>query len=365
MLSRVAESMFWMSRYMERAENTARFLDVHFQLLLDLNKITLMDPAISFWEPLVLIASDWQHFHQFSDRYDAEPVTEFLVFNRDNPNSIASCIAMARENARSIIESISSEMWEQINGMYHSLQKKNVKLIRSDTRSIASGGDPYSLFGEIKKGSHLFQGITDCTLSRSEGWEFIQIGKYLERADNTGRLIDVKYHSLRHQAGLHYGSVDVIEWMAVLRSCCALEAFRRAYHSKIEPDTILHYLMLDRDFPRSVYFCIAAAEEALWRISGSTRHKHLNGADQEAGRLLGDLSWASVDDFYRRGLREYMSELKRRLAHLGEQIHQTYFAYNAPLEGYENVPSLPFMGLSGGHALWSQAQQQQQQSRQG
>jgi len=354
--------MFWMSRYIERAENTARFLDVHFQLLLDLNKIALVDPAVSFWEPLVLIASDWEHFPRYASRYDAESVTEFLVLNRENPNSIASCIAMARENARSIIESISSEMWEQVNSLFHSLQSKTAKSLRSDSRSILSRGDPYSLFREIKEASHLFQGITDCTLSRTEGWDFIQIGKYLERADNTCRLIDVKYHSLRHQAGLHYGSVDVIEWMAVLKSCCALEAFRRVYHSKIEPDTILHYLMLDREFPRSVYFCVAAMEEALWRISGSTRHKHVNTADQEVGRLLADLSLATVEDFYGRGLRDYMSQLKRRLAHLGEQIHQLYFAYHAPTaEYYETALSLPFMGLAGGHALWSQAAQQQQQ----
>lgn len=361
MLSRVAESMFWMSRYMERAENTARFLDVHFQLLLDLNKITLVDPAVSFWEPLVLMASDWEHFRNFSDRYDAESVTEFLVFNRENPNSIASCIAMARENARSIIESISSEMWEQVNSLYHGLQRKSPKSIRAEVQSIASGNDPFSLFSEIKKGSHLFQGITDCTLSRNEGWDFVQAAKYLERADNTCRLVDVKFHSLRRQVGLSYGSVDVIQWMAVLKSCCALEAFRRTYHSKIEPDTILHFLMLDRDFPRSVYFSIASIEDALWQISGSTRHKHLNLADQEVDRLVAELSGASVDDFYGKGLRDYMSQLKRQLAHLGGQIHQTYFAYHAPkAEEREAGPPLPFIALSGGHALWSQAEQQQQ-----
>lgn len=350
---------------MERAENTARFLDVHFQLLLDLNKIALVDPAVNFWEPLVMMASDWQHFSQVADRFDAETVTEFLVFNRTNPNSIASCVAMARENARSIIESISSEMWEQVNGLYHSLQHKTLKSIRAEVHSIATGSDPYSLFGEIKRGSHLFQGITDCTLSRNEGWEFVQAGKYLERSDNTVRLVDVKFHTLRRQVGLTYGSVDVIQWMAVLKSCCALEAFRRVYHSKIEPDTILHFLMLDRDFPRSVYFSIAAIEEALWRISGSTRHKPLNKADQEVDSLVSELSNASVDDFYGRGLRDYMSQIKRKLAHLGGQIHETYFAYHAPRAEQQNTqPSLPFMALTGGHALWSQADQQQQQQQQ-
>jgi uncharacterized alpha-E superfamily protein len=172
----------------------------------------------------------------------------------------------------------------------------------------------------------------------------------------------VKFHTLRRQVGLHYGSVDVIQWMAVLKSCCALEAFRRVYHSKIEPDTILHFLMLDRDFPRSVYFSVATTEDALWRISGSTRHKQLNKADQEVDGLVSELSCATVDDFYGRGLRDYMSQVKRRLAHIGGQVHESYFAYHAPkAEQADTRPPLPFMALAGGHALWSQAEQQQQQ----
>src|SRR4051794_1222524 len=186
MLSRVAEAMFWMSRYIERAENTARLLDVNYHLLLDLNRRG-DDDAPNYWESLVQVARDVPRFHKAYDHYSSRTVTDFLVFNRDNPNSIFSCINAARENARSIIESISSEMWEQINNLYHYLQRADPELALTES---------YNYYGAIKNGSHLFQGITDGTLSHSEGWYFVQAGRYLERADNTARLIDVKFRLL-------------------------------------------------------------------------------------------------------------------------------------------------------------------------
>lgn len=157
MLSRVAESMFWMSRYIERAENTARFLDVNFHLLLDLNQITQVDNR-RYWEALIMATSDEARYNKLYDRYTADTVTDFLVFNRNNPNSILSCINLARENARSIIESISSEMWEQINDLHHFLLRATPQQVK---------GDPYNFYKVIKTGSQTFQGITDCTMSRN------------------------------------------------------------------------------------------------------------------------------------------------------------------------------------------------------
>lgn len=350
MLSRVAESMFWMSRYMERAENTARFLDVNFHLLLDLNKITAVD-STEYWKPLILVTSDEARFEDlYGMHYNAETVTDFLVTNRNNPNSIYSCIALARENARSIIETISSEMWEQVNNLYHYMQQANPQSVRTDS---------YRLYQEIKSGSHLFQGITDSTLSHNEGWDFVQAGKYLERSDNTARLVDVKYHLLRQ--GDPSESVDVIQWMAVLKSCSALEAFRKVYLSRIEPDTILQFLALDRFFPRSIYFSVAASEEALWRISGSSRHNYTNNADRLVGKLQAELSYTTIEDIHDRGLHEYLEDLEQRLTKIGEQIHQFYFAYNEGSVDYQTIEAtLPFTGLAGGRAVWSQAQQQQQ-----
>ncbi|TLU57872.1 MAG: alpha-E domain-containing protein, partial [Chlorobium sp.] len=229
MLSRVAESLFWMSRYFERAENTARFLDVNFNLLLDLNKITPVENP-NYWIALILVTSDKERFNEIYKEYTSQTVTDYLVFNKNNPNSITSCIGLARENARSIIESISSEMWEQVNNLYHYLQSVTPQFVHND---------PSGFYKEIKNASHLFQGITDNTFSHNEGWDFIQIAKYLERTDNIARLIDVKYHMLlseaRSQAEVVEGSEDIIQWMAVLKSCSALEAFRKVYLSKIDP----------------------------------------------------------------------------------------------------------------------------------
>ncbi len=350
MLSRVAESMFWMSRYIERAENTARFLEVNSNLLLDLNKIALLDLP-SYWKQLILVTSYEEEFEKIFDNYSAETVTEFLVFHRQNPNSIYSCISLARENARSIIESISSEMWEQINNLYHYLQKASLPQLQND---------PYNFYKEIKNGSHLFQGITDCTISRNEGWDFTQAGKFLERADNTARLVDVKYDLLNLEETDPFPPVDAIQWMAVLKSCSALEAFRKVYFSKLEPDTILRFLVLDRSFPRSIYFSAAAAEEALWRISGGTRRKPNNNADRLIGKMVASLSYTTIEDINEQGLHNYLDNLERRLVKIGEQVHQIYFAYSLT-DGNIREVEVGFPRLEGSRAIWSQAEQQQQQ----
>ena len=355
MLSRVAESLFWMSRYVERAENTARFLEVNFNLLLDLNDITEIDHP-NYWSPLIRVTGDPANFTERYAEYNAHTVTDYLVFNRQNSFSINSSIGLARENARSIIDSISSEMWEQVNNLYHFLQSVTPQQVHND---------PFSFYREIKNASHLFQGITDNIFSRTEEWDFIQIGKYLERADNTARLIDVKYHMLMPKEGqeldLVHDSFDTIQWMAVLKSCSALEAFRKVYLSKIDPENILWFLVLDRTFPRSIAFSVCAAQEALWRISGSSRHRYANNADRLIGKMEAELSYTSVEDMYRKGLHLYLEEIEVGLNRIGEQIHLLYFAYHTPkIEPHDIAEALPFTGLAGGRANWSQSQQQQQ-----
>ncbi|NTU92351.1 MAG: alpha-E domain-containing protein [Chlorobiaceae bacterium] len=356
MLSRVAESLFWMSRYFERAENTARFLDVNFNLMLDLNSITTVDHP-NYWSPLIMVMSDPEDFRAHYSEYNAHNVTDYLVFNRQNSSSIISSIGMARENARSIIESISSEMWEQLNNLYHFLQSVTPQQVHND---------PYSFYKEIKNASHLFQGITDNTFSRNEGWDFVQIGKYLERADNAARLIDVKYHMLMPKRGqnldLVKNSVDIIQWMAVLKSCSALEAFRKVYLSKIDPDNILRFLILDRTFPRSITFSICAAQEALWRISGSSLHRYTNNVDRLIGKMDAELSYTTVDDIHLQGVHDFLEDIQKGVIKVGEQLHLLYFAYHTPkIEPIDATEGLTFTGITGGRANWSQSQQQQQQ----
>jgi len=226
--------------------------------------------------------------------------------------------------------------------------------------------DPFSFYREIKNASHLFQGITDNTMARSQGWDFIQVAKYLERADNVTRLIDVKYHMLApdssNETDVLSCSVDIIQWMAVLKSCSALEAFKKVHLSRIKPESILEFLILDKTFPRSIRFSIGAAKEALWRLSGNSTRKNLSDSDRLIGKMEAELSYTTVEDIMDRGLHDYLDDIKHRLKKAGEQLHLVYFAYHTPeIEPQEESMALPFTGVSGGRPTWSQAQQQQQQ----
>jgi uncharacterized alpha-E superfamily protein len=360
MLSRTAESMFWMSRYMERAENTARFLDVNFLLLLDLDKIAEVEDSRSYWEALILATDDRERFLESYHDFTAEAVSEFLVFDRNNPNSIFSCIALARENARSVIEIIASEMWEQINRLYHYLNNADSQVLQKE---------PYNFYKRIKNGSHLFQGITDAIFSRSEAWDFVQAGRYLERADNTSRLVDVKYHFLVPSNQETHDSVDTIQWMAVLKSCSALEAFRKVYMWRIDPLTVVQYLVLDRHFPRSIYFCVAMLQESLWHISGSNHREYNNNADRLVGKLESELNYTTIEDIYQPGLHNWLEDLQTKLGQIGEHVHQTYFSYQAPSQQDKPVPLHPsntrfVTNGKAGRAVWSQVDQSQQQQQQ-
>jgi uncharacterized alpha-E superfamily protein len=348
--------MYWMSRYMERAENTASFLDVNFHLMLDLNKITESED-LNYWEPLIQVTYDTERFSESYSNYTAETVTDFLVFSKENPNSIRSCIALARENARGMIESISSEMWEALNSLYH-------KLEMTDPRAVAI--DPYAFYRDVKLGSQLFQGITDATMLRSEAYDFVQVGKYMERADSVARLVDVKYHMLWPKEGDRFGSVDVLQWMAVLKSCSALEAYRKVYHARVSPDHILNFLVLDRQFPRSLLFSIAAAQESLWRISGSSRGHSIVTCDRMVGKFDADLSYTTIDDMYASSLHEYLVGLESRLAAIGAQIHETYFAYRLADPETAEKQALAARNVKGdaARAMWRNAEPQQQQQQQ-
>ena len=218
MLSRVANSLYWISRYIERAENMARLLDVNLQLMLDF--ADLNDQQLKeHWLPILCSAGDEDTFFKFYDRADSESVTEFLTFREENPNSIISCLFTARENARQVRDQISLEMFEAINECYLFLKSKNSRVIWQ------SGA--HDFYEQIKKYSHLFQGLTASTFTRGDGYEFINLGKFLERADKTTRILDIKYHILLPSVADVGGAVDAAQWQAILRSASALEAYRR------------------------------------------------------------------------------------------------------------------------------------------
>ncbi len=317
MLSRVAESIYWMSRYIERAENVARFVDVNLQLILD--QPTGMQAQ---WDPLVATTGDDEVFEERYGEASREAVIKFLTFDTENPNSIISCLRAARENARSIRENISSEMWEQINDAY---------LMVTETSEEWAMAEPHQFFTDIKVASHLFMGQTDNIMSHSEGWHFCQLGRLIERADKTSRIVDVKYFILLPSVSDVNTPFDDIQWGALLHSASAFEMYRKT-HGLIAPNKVVAFLLLDREFPRSVLYCISKAEESLHAISGTPLETFSNSAEQGLGQLRSEFAYAQVDQILHSGLHEFLDAFQTKLNDVGEDIYKTFFALR-PVNG--------------------------------
>ena len=315
MLSRVADSLYWMSRYIERAENDARLLDVNLQLLLDLGGEAA---AMEHWTPIIESLEETDLFDSLYSTADEQSVTEFLSLQKENPNSILSCLTLARENARSTREQISSEMWEQINRLY--------LFVHSETAKQLLGTSPHEFFKRIIHGSHLLQGITSATMTHGEEWDFIRIGAFLERADSTSRILDVKYHILLPSGENVGGNVDTIQWMAVLKSCSGLEAYCKLYVSQVAPWKVAEFLITHRAFPRSIRYCIDSLDHGLHRISGVDESRFSNEAERLSGRLRSDVDYVTIGEIFEFGLHEYLAEIQERLIDVSNAMQATYCA---------------------------------------
>jgi len=317
MLSRVAESIYWMSRYIERAENVARFIDVNLQLMLD-------SPLgeNQQWQPLVNTTGDHAEFEKRHGKPTQHNVIQFLTFDRENPNSMISCLRFARENARSVREIISSEMWLQLNKFY---------LMVNDAagRGLESLHDFYS---EVKLSSHLFNGITDATMTHGEPWHFCRLGRKLERADKTSRILDVKYFILLRSVADVGSPLDDIQWAAVLRSASAFEMYRKR-HGRISPKGIVQFLLLDPEFPRAIRFSLNSARDSLHAISGTPLGTFRANAEKLLGQLCSDLAYAHVDDIVNAGLHEYLDDLQDSMNLVGTGIIDMFFAKRVPAPG--------------------------------
>lgn len=310
MLSRVADSILWMSRYVERAENLARFIDVTLNLQID-----IPGSQDTQWEPLVLATGDEDQFKERIGAFTEQNVINFLTFDRDNPNSIVAILRAARENARSIRETISSETWEQLNAFYH--------FVRDAADSEEVRQSPGDFFLEVKHYSHLLNGVTDATMSHNEGWHFSNMGRLLERADKTSRILDVKYFTLLPRVEDVGSPVDALQWSAVLRSVSGFEMYRKRYHS-ITVERIVEFLILDREFPRAIQFCLAEADNSLHAISGSAPGSFVNLAEQRLGRLRSELAYCDVKSIINQGLHEFVDSLQTQLNLIGEGITETF-----------------------------------------
>lgn len=311
MLSRVADSIFWLNRYVERAENVARFVDVNLTMLMD--NPTSSDQQ---WEPIVLTTGDLPLFQERYGNATAEKVIQFLTFDDGYANSILSCLRAARENARSIREIISSEMWQQINSFYLMVKSAADRPLES----------PSEFFTNVKLASHLFQGLMDATMSHNEGWHFGQIGRLLERADKTTRILDVKYFILLPSPNYVGTTLDELQWMALLKSASAYEMYRKQGRHRITPTGIAEFLILNREFPRSIRFCMMQAERSLHQITGTPLGAWNNSAERAMGRLTSELDYLTIDDVIQSGLHEFLDGLQIRMNDIGHKIFETFFA---------------------------------------
>lgn len=322
MLSRVASSIYWMAKYIERAENLARYVDVALNVSLD-------HTTAQQWEPLVHATGDEEYFLDRYQEYSSENVRQFLTFDPDYSSSMLSCLKSARENARTVREAISSESWETINDFY-------LFLSRAAKRDIAHANS--DLYAEIKKQSHLFSGIFDSTMSRDKGWYFANIGRFLERADKTSRILDVKYFTLLPHVSDIGTTVDDLLWSAVLRSVSGFEMFRKRYHT-LTIERIIDFLVLDNRFPRAIAYCVKTAAGSLSKVGGPENPSN-NSAIQLANALLNKLSAASNRSIIDGGFHEFIDSLQTDLNELGSAISETYFAKRSQKLGQAQTQSM-------------------------
>ncbi len=310
MLSRVAESLYWINRYVERAENISRFVEVSEAMALD-----CPPGSAEPWLPLIEANGDRELFDKLHPAGSPADVVDFLVRNEDNPNSIIQCIAIARENARQIREVITTEMWEQLNDIY-------LTLLENETFWQQPGQEQLR---DIRRACQLFYGITDATLSRDLSWQFSRLGRLLERADKTSRILDVKYFLLLPSPDEVGGVLDELQWISLLRSAGAYQMFRQSRQQAIEPKAVAEFLMLNPIFPRSVRYCLERIHETLKIVKGES----VPGAPDEleclSGLTLARWSYTSIDALIAGGLHESIDELQSDFNRLHELIEQRYF----------------------------------------
>lgn len=310
MLSRVANSLFWMARYLERAENTARFLTVTHGYAQELRGV-VHGAADQCWE----VAA------QVLDAEDASPGLPSRTFRRyafdeDLPSSVIAAIIRARENARGIRDAISSEMWEELNVLHMRLHE--------EAKSSPEGGE-LSMLQRVRNASHLFQGLRDNTMVRGDEWHFLMLGQFIERADWTARVLEAMWsHPALYSAAESGHSIDTMHLVATLRACTAFEAFARAERTVVAERAVA-FLLLEARFSRSVEFCIQEVVHSLHALSGTPQDVFSNDAEQLAGRLVAELRFASIDEIMGQGLPEYLQVLLGKIGQVSALVGQQYF----------------------------------------
>jgi len=303
MLSRVADSLYWMSRYFERADHCARVLDACYNLMLDPTK-----------------ASTEQRWHRITARLGLgsetatiDPQTAMVTLLRDagNRSSIVSCITSARENASQVREQISSEMWERLNQLYHEVTQTAAVMNRD--------ADVLRSLLAIREGAYQFYGVTDATMSHGEAWQFMQLGKYMERACALPVLLDAMFSTAN--------GADDLDWVGLLASCSAFEAYCKVYTADLKPERVAEFLLLNPDFPYTVRYSAERMHTALDAIARLVSARKAGGIERIIGRLRSSLAYAQIDDIISRDFQRFLSSIIEQCKSLHAAAHEVYIEY--------------------------------------
>lgn len=315
LLARYAECIFWMARYMERAENLARILDVHETFARD-------SFGATNWLPILRLNADEKRFFELYPTASAKNVLNFYVLEQQNPTSIIAAIASARENARQLRPLISTEMWAHLNMFYN-------RLLALEPSDLAQH-NIQRLCASIKESCQTHTGITEGTFFRDQGWYFYNLGRNLERADQTTRLLDIKYHMLLPSPRDIGTPIDISQWNSLLRSAAGYHAFRRVYPRGMTPASVAGFLLFNNNFPRSVLVCMREVDNLLNRLTANYRLRRGNTPLERSDGLLGNLANQTIDAVINVGLHEYLDGLQISLASLSSDIAQAFFLVDQP-----------------------------------
>lgn len=313
MLSRVADSLYWMSRYLERAEHTVRLLEVNMSLMLDRsgtsNEGRWRRVVASLGNPRGV---DWNG--------DAQEMLRQLTFNQANRASVTACIAAARENARQVREEISTEQWQRLNRLFHYVNEQQPALDMSNDLS--------DFFASVLDGIHLFKGVTDTTMAHGEGWQFIRTGRYLERAYATATLLEVYYREILSLPESEASGYSHLELVGLLRCCTAFEAYCQVYTADLVPDRILEFLLLNAQFPHALRYSIDALRDALVAIQQELGCRPPQELNSITGRLQASLNFITVKEVLAQGPEVYLRNIREQCRHIHELIYNFYIHYS-------------------------------------
>ncbi|MGA8026954.1 MAG: alpha-E domain-containing protein [Bryobacteraceae bacterium] len=303
MLSRVADGLYWMSRYFERADHCARVLEANYNLMLNPSKLS----AEQRWQRIT------ESLGLATDSTGADPQSAMirLACDSNNRSSIVSCVALARENASQVREQISSEMWERLNQLYHEVTQASTC---SDVDS-----EPMRVVTAVREGSYKFYGVTAATMNHGEGWQFIQLGKYMERACGLSVLLDPHFAAA--------ATADDLDWVGLLSSCSAFEAYCKVYTADLKPSRVAEFLLLNHEFPHTVRFSAERMHIALEAITDASSARRTAVIERIIGKLRSSLAYAQIDEITSRGMHRFLNSVIEQCHNLHAAVHEVYISY--------------------------------------